>query len=129
MPRPEDCLYTKDHEWLHVEGDVARVGITDFAQNELGDIVYVDLGDPGRDISAGEELGTIESVKAVAEVFAPVRGQILEINQGLADAPERVNEDPLGEGWLVAVKLSNPSEVEKLMDYSAYKKYLEEEGH
>lgn len=129
MPRPEDCLYTKDHEWLYVEGDVARVGITDFAQSELGDIVYVDLGDPGRSVSGGEELGTIESVKAVAEVFAPVSGEIVEINQGLADAPERVNEDPMGEGWLVTVKPSSPSEVEKLMDHAAYQKYLEEEGH
>lgn len=129
MPRPEDCLYTKDHEWLHIEGDMARVGITDFAQNELGDIVYVDLGDPGRRVSGEEELGTIESVKAVAEVFAPVSGEILEINQVLADAPERVNEDPLGEGWLVTVKLSDPSEVNKLMDHAAYEKYLEEEGH
>lgn len=129
MPRAEDCVYTKDHEWIFREGEVATVGITDFAQQELGDIVYVNMGDSGRSVSSGDELGEIESVKAVAEVYAPATGEIVEINGGLADHPEVINSDPLGEGWLVKIKLSEPEQVEKLMSHEDYMNFLREEGH
>lgn len=126
MPRPEECLFTKEHEWLHIEGDVARVGITDFAQNELGGIVYVNMGEVGRTVTAGGEMGEIESVKAVAEVYAPVDGEVVEINAGLADAPEQVNTDPMGNGWLVRLRLSNPGQTGDLMDWAGYQKFLEQ---
>ncbi|HHN75619.1 MAG TPA: glycine cleavage system protein GcvH [Acidobacteria bacterium] len=129
MPRAEDCLFTRDHEWLHIEDGKARLGITDFAQGELGDIVYVDLGEAGRSVAKGEELGTIESVKAVAEVYAPVAGKVAAINEMLADAPEKVNEDPFGDGWLAEVEVADPSALEGLMDFEAYRKFLEEEDH
>ncbi|HNX18874.1 MAG TPA: glycine cleavage system protein GcvH [Acidobacteriota bacterium] len=129
MPRPEDCLYTKDHEWLHVEGELARVGITDFAQNELGDIVYVNMGEANRSVKAGDEMGEIESVKAVAQVYAPVAGEIVEINPGLDSAPDSVNHDPIGEGWLVMMKPADPAELKGLMDHAAYAKYLAEAAH
>ncbi len=129
MPRSEDCRYTKEHEWVHVEGDVARVGITDFAQGELGDIVYVNVGEAGRTLKQGDELGEIESVKAVAQVYAPVSGTVADVNALLGDAPEKINSDPLGEGWLVTLKLTNPAEASGLMDYAAYQAYLAESGH
>ena len=129
MPRPEDCLYSKDHEWIYREEDVVRIGITDFAQQELGDIVFVDLGDTGRTVGAAEELGTIESVKAVAEVYAPVSGEVVEVNEALADNPEQVNEAPLEDGWLARIKLGDPAELDALMDHAAYTSFLEEEGH
>ncbi len=128
MPRAQDCRYTKDHEWVHLEGDEAVVGITDFAQKELGDIVYADLGETGRSVAAGDEIGTIESVKAVAEIYAPVAGDVLVVNEGLADAPELLNSDPLGEGWLMRLRVANVAEVESLMNLSDYQAYLEEEG-
>lgn len=129
MPRPEDCLYTKDHEWLHVEGELARVGITDFAQSELGDIVYVNMGEANRSVKAGDEMGEIESVKAVAQVYAPVAGEIVEINPGLDSAPDSVNHDPIGEGWLVMIKPADLAELKGLMDHAAYEKYLAEAAH
>ncbi len=129
MPRPEDCLFTKDHEWVAREGEIAIIGITDFAQKELGDIVYVDMGDAGRAISAGDEVGTIESVKAVAEVYAPLSGELTEINEALADAPETVNSDPEGEGWLFKMSLGDEGQLGELMNHEAYQKFLEEEGH
>lgn len=129
MPRAEDCKYTKDHEWLLIEGDTATVGITDFAQQELGDIVYVNMGDAGRNVSEGDEIGEIESVKAVAEVYAPLTGEITEINESLGDHPEVVNSDPLGEGWLVKMKLSDPGVVDKMMTLEDYRKFLSEEAH
>ncbi|MDQ7006223.1 MAG: glycine cleavage system protein GcvH [Acidobacteriota bacterium] len=129
MPRPEDCLFTKDHEWLHVEGGKARLGITDFAQGELGDIVYVDLGEAGRSVARGEELGTIESVKAVAEVYAPVAGEVTALNDQLADAPEKVNEEPFGDGWLAVLEVADASELDGLMNFEAYQRFLEEEDH
>ncbi len=129
MPRSEDCQYTKDHEWIHRDGENAVVGITDFAQKELGDIVYVDLGETDRAIDAGEEIGTIESVKAVAEVYAPVSGEIIELNEALADAPDLLNSDPLGEGWLMKIKLGDAVSLDDLMSFEAYQRFLEEEGH
>ncbi|RMG44763.1 MAG: glycine cleavage system protein GcvH [Acidobacteria bacterium] len=125
MPRPEDCRFTESHEWACLEGDCVTVGITDFAQDELGDIVYVELPEPGRKVAKGEELGTIESVKAVAEIFAPIDGEVTEVNGALADAPEQVNKDPFGAGWLVKLRPADPAQLEALMDHAAYKRFLE----
>jgi glycine cleavage system H protein len=129
MPRPEDCLFTKTHEWVHREGDEALVGISDFAQQELGDIVYVNLGEAGRSLKTGEQLGEIESVKAVAEVYAPVSGSVAAVNGSLADSPEKVNKDPYGDGWLARIKLSAPGELDAMMNFASYSKYMADEGH
>ncbi|MCU0231096.1 MAG: glycine cleavage system protein GcvH [Acidobacteria bacterium] len=129
MARPEDCLFTKTHEWVHREGNEVLVGISTFAQQELGDIVYVNLGEPGRNLKAGEQLGEIESVKAVAEVYAPVSGIVGAVNGALTDSPEKVNKDPHGEGWLVRIRLATPAELDGMMDFAAYSKYMAEEGH
>ncbi|MBP7148454.1 MAG: glycine cleavage system protein GcvH [Acidobacteria bacterium] len=129
MPRPEQCRYTKTHEWVYREGDSALMGITDFAQQELGDIVFVNVGEPGRTINAGEELGGIDSVKAVAQVYSPVSGEIVEVNGALADHPEMLNKDPQGEAWLVRIRLTAPAELDGLMDFAAYQKFQQEEAH
>ncbi len=129
MPRPEDCLFTKTHEWVHREGDEALVGISDFAQQELGDIVYVNLGEAGRSLKTGEQLGEIESVKAVAEVYAPVSGSVAAVNGALADSPEKVNKDPYGDGWLARIKLSSLGELDGMMNFAAYSKHMADEGH
>ncbi len=121
---PKHLRYTKDHEWLHVEEGRATVGITDFAQHELGDIVYVELPSAGRRFAAGEVIGTIESVKAVSEIYAPVAGEVLEVNQALGEEPQKVNQDPHGEGWICRVRLEDPGEVGGLMDASAYESLL-----
>lgn len=117
---PADRRYTKDHEWLKVEGAVARMGITDFAQSELGDIVYVELPAVGRAVRAGDVLGTIESVKAVSEIYAPVAGTITEINGELNARPERINEDALGAGWYCTLQLSDRAEFDALLDAATY---------
>ena len=120
---PEHFRYTKEHEWVHTQGDVATIGITHHAQHELGDIVYVDLPKVGTHVDQGKSLGSVESVKAVSDIYAPVSGEVIEVNAGLADAPEKLNQDPHGEAWLVKVKLSAPPEGEGLMsaaDYHAY---------
>jgi glycine cleavage system H protein len=116
---PASLKYTKDHEWLSVENGVGKVGITDFAQSQLGDVVYVDLPDVGASLAAGQSFGTIESVKAVSELFAPVSGQVVEVNGALKDKPELVNSAP-HDTWMVAIKLSNPSEAGELLDATAY---------
>jgi glycine cleavage system H protein len=121
---PTDRRYTKDHEWVQAEGDACKIGITDFAQNELGDIVYVELPEQDREFKAGDVLGTIESVKAVSEIFAPVSGTVTAVNDGLTDNPEKVNEDAHGEGWYCSLRLSDPSEVEALMDAAAYEEHV-----
>ena len=121
---PENFRYTKEHEWVRVDGAVGTVGITDHAQNELGDIVYVDLPKPGTPVSQGGTLGSVESVKAVSDIYAPVSGEVAEINTMLADAPEKLNADPHGEAWLVKIKLSAPAEVEKLMSAADYEAYI-----
>ena len=121
---PENCRYTKEHEWVRVDGDVATVGITDHAQHELGDIVYVDLPQPGTRLAQGGTLGSVESVKAVSDVYAPVGGEVIEINTTLADGPEKLNADPHGEAWLVKLRLSAPAELEKLMSAADYEKYI-----
>lgn len=124
---PEDFRYTKEHEWVKPEGDVATVGITDHAQNELGDIVYVDLPKVGAKIESGKSLGSVESVKAVSDIYAPVSGEVTEINESLATSPEKLNADPHGAAWLVKVKMSAPDEITQLLSAADYQKYIEAE--
>jgi len=128
---PTNFRYTKEHEWVRVEGDVGVMGITDHAQKELGDIVYVDMPKAGSPVEKGKTLGSVESVKAVSDIYAPVSGEIIEINEALATAPEKINEDPHGGAWLVKIRLSNPAEIEQLLTADDYQKYLGEEqsGH
>lgn len=121
MNFPEALKYTKDHEWIRVEGTTAIIGITDHAQSELGDIVYVDIPDANATLKQGDTFGTIEAVKTVADLFSPVSGTIAEINSAVNDTPESVNSDPYNEGWLVKIVMSNPAEVDSLMDVAAYK--------
>jgi len=123
---PETLRYSKDHEWVRVEGDVCVIGITHYAQDELGEVVFVEVPEPGQEFDAQEEIGTIESVKAVAEVFTPVTGEIVEANEALAETPELINKDPHGEGWLVKIRFSSQGEMEELMDSAAYEKFLED---
>jgi len=120
--------YTKDHDFVRVEGDAAVIGITDFAQSQLGDIVFVELPTPGQRVSRGGQLATIESVKAASEVYAPLSGEVVEVNAALEATPARVNEDPLGEGWLVRLRVDVPAELEELMDEDAYRAFLESGG-
>jgi glycine cleavage system H protein len=117
---PTDLRYTKDHEWVRVDGDEAVVGITDYATNQLGDIVFVELPDAGRTLAQFATFGVVESVKAVSDLFAPVSGEVTSGNDALAAAPELVNSDPYGEGWMIRVKLGNPTEVDELLDAAAY---------
>ncbi|MBZ5625517.1 MAG: glycine cleavage system protein GcvH [Acidobacteriia bacterium] len=121
---PENFRYTKEHEWVLVEGDIATVGITDHAQEELGDIVYVDLPKVGARVEQAKSLGSVESVKAVSDVYSPVSGEVTGINPLLADAPEKLNEDPHGAAWLVKIRLSAPEEVQNLMTASEYQTYV-----
>ena len=121
MEFPNDLKYTNDHEWIRVEGNIGTIGITAHAAGELGDVVYIDIADDLSEITSGENFGTIEAVKTVADLLAPVTGKITAINTGLNDAPEIVNNDPYGEGWMVKVELSNPAEIDALMDAEAYK--------
>ena len=125
MSYPDDRKYTKDHEWIRLSGDTADVGITDYAQRQLGDVVYVDLPDVGRHISAGESFGSIESVKAVSELFAPMSGEVVEVNPRLKDHPEAVNSEP-HESWMVKVRLSEPGAGESLLDAAAYEALVKE---
>jgi glycine cleavage system H protein len=120
MNFPGNVRYTKDHEWIRVEGDEATIGITDFAQHELGDIVYVEIETVGQQMNAGDTFGTVEAVKTVSDLFLPVNGTVTEINPKLNSNPELVNNDPYGEGWMVKVKLANPADVDGLMDKEAY---------
>lgn len=120
MTMPENLKYTKDHEWVSVEGDVATIGITDFAAGELGDIVYVEVETEGETLDKEEVFGTVEAVKTVSDLFMPVAGEVIEFNEGLADAPETVNSDPYGEGWMIKVKMSDPSEADSLLSYEDY---------
>jgi glycine cleavage system H protein len=117
---PNDRRYTKEHEWVKVDDSVATVGITDFAQGELGDIVYVELPAEGKKVAQGAVLGTIESVKAVSEVYAPVAGTVMGVNALLADKPETINSDPHGEGWICKLQVASPAEVDRLLDAAAY---------
>ena len=128
---PTNFRYTKEHEWVRVEGDTAVVGITDHAQKELGDIVYVDLPKVGARVEQGKTLGSVESVKAVSDIFAPVSGEVTEVNEMLSTTPEKLNEDPHGSAWLVKIKLSAPDEVTRLLSAEDYQKHIgaEESGH
>ena len=121
---PENFRYTKEHEWVRVDGDTGTVGITDHAQEELGDIVYVDLPKVGARVEQGGTLGSVESVKAVSDIYAPVSGEVTEINTTLADAPEKLNADPHGDAWLVKIKLSAPEEAGKLLSAADYQEYV-----
>ena len=124
---PEDLHYSKDHEWVRVEGDVAVIGITDYAQNSLGDVVYVELPKAGEEFAANESFGSVESVKAVSEMFSPVSGAVVTVNDALGDEPEKVNEDPYGEGWMIRVRLSNPGEVDSLLTAAEYEDFTKAE--
>ena len=126
---PDDLKYTKEHEWLALNGSVGTVGISHYAQSELGDIVYVELPAAGSQVVAGEEFGTVESVKAVSEIFAPVSGEVLEVNASLASTPETINKDPYGDGWLLKIKLADPKDLDSLMTAAEYRKYIEEEAN
>lgn len=124
---PEDLHYSKDHEWIRVDGDVATIGITDYAQNSLGDVVYVELPRADESFAAHEAFGSIESVKAVSEVFTPVSCTVVEINEALKDAPELVNTDPYGEAWLIKVKLGSAGEVDSLLSAAEYEDFIKAE--
>lgn len=125
MNFPENLRYTKDHEWLRIEGDEATVGITDFAQRELGDIVYVEIETVSKDLQAGEVFGTVEAVKTVSDLFLPVSGMVTEVNPGLNSNPEAVNNDPYGEGWMIKMKISNTTDLDNLLTAEAYQKMVE----
>ena len=120
MNVPADLKYTKTHEWVRLEGDLATVGITDFAQSELGDIVYVDLPSPGRVLHEGETLGSVESVKTVSDMYSPLAGTVAEVNEALGAQTEQVNADPYGKGWMLKIRVNDPSEFTKLLDPAAY---------
>jgi len=123
---PADFRYTKDHEWIQMNGATGTIGITDYAQHALGDVVFVELPKTGIKVKAGDVLGTVESVKAVSEVFSPVAGEVVEVNSSLTSAPEKINQEPHGAAWLVKLKLENPKDVSNLMDAKAYAAYVEE---
>ena len=124
MNFPAELKYTKDHEWLRVEGEFAYIGITEFAQSELGDIVFVDITAEDEEVAEGEVFGSVEAVKTVSDLFMPVNGEVVEVNEAIDSAPELVNSDPYGEGWMIKIKLSDPSEVDALLDSEAYKEEI-----
>lgn len=124
MNIPEDLKYTKDHEWIRIEGDEATVGITDFAQGELGDIVYVDIESLDEHVDQNEVFGSVEAVKTVSDLFMPLSGEITTFNEILEDAPEKVNADPYGEGWMIKIKITDPTEIENLLDADGYKEVI-----
>jgi glycine cleavage system H protein len=122
MKIPENLKYTKDHEWIRVEGDFGWIGVTDYAQGELGDVVFVELPKVGTTLTQGKSFGTIEAVKAVSDLYAPVAGEVAELNKAIQDSPEVINKDPYGEGWMVKVKITDTSQIASLLDAGAYKK-------
>lgn len=121
MNFPENLKYTKDHEWLRIEGDICYVGVTDFAQSELGDIVFVDITSQGKTIKQHDVFGTVEAVKTVSDLFMPLSGEVLEVNSALENTPDSLNNDPYGNGWMIKASISNPNEVADLLDVGAYK--------
>ncbi len=123
---PEELHYSKDHEWVQVDGDIATIGITDYAQNSLGDVVYIELPKPSEEFAAHESFGSVESVKAVSELFTPVSGTVTEVNDSLQDEPEKVNTDPYGDAWMIRVKMSNPGEVDRLLTAAEYEDFTKE---
>jgi len=128
MGYPANYRYTKEHEWVDAKGDMATIGITDYAQHELGDVVFVELPKPGKKIEAGKSFGTVESVKAVSEIYAPAAGEVVEANGELQNTPEKINTDPHGSAWLIKVRLANPSDVANLMNAAAYEAYIAEKA-
>jgi glycine cleavage system H protein len=124
MSVPSNLKYTKDHEWVKIDGDIATVGITDFAQGELGDIVYVEVETVDETLDMEEVFGTVEAVKTVSDLFLPLSGEIIEFNELLESEPEKVNEDPYGEGWMIKIKIANPDEIDQLLDDAAYKELI-----
>ena len=128
MEFPQELRYTEQHEWIRTEGDRLRVGITDFAQDALGDVVYVDVPEVGTEVKAGQAFGEVESTKSVSDVYAPVSGTVVERNATLSDTPETVNDDPYGEGWMIVIEPSDRSELEALLDASAYRQFTERES-
>ncbi len=129
MNTPKELKYSKDHEWVRVEGNTATIGITDFAQSQLGDVVFVDLPEAGRVIEKGKEFAVVESVKAVSDIYAPVSGVVKDVNGKLADAPETINQDAYGEGWIVVVEMQPEEDLSDLLDDAAYGEFCEKEGH
>ncbi|MDN5344466.1 MAG: glycine cleavage system protein [Clostridia bacterium] len=127
MDFPANLHYSKDHEWVEVEGNRARIGITDYAQEALGDIVFVELPQVGDELAAGDSFGVVESVKSASDIYAPVGGKVVAINEALLDAPQDINADPYGKGWMIELEMSDPGEVEDLMDASAYQQMVKEE--
>jgi glycine cleavage system H protein len=125
---PSDLKYGKEHEWVRVEGDVATIGISHFAQHQLGEVVYVDLPSEGDSVSTGEAFGEIESVKSVSELYLPFDGEVIKVNSSLADLPETVNEDPYGEGWMIQVRLADPAQLDTLLSAKDYEAFLSEEA-
>lgn len=125
MNLPEDLKYTKDHEWVRIEGDIAVVGITDFAQSELGDIVYVDVDTLDETVEADDVFGSVEAVKTVSDLFMPLTGEVIEVNEGLEDDPEKVNSDPYGEGWIIKIKPEDIAQFESLLNAEGYKELVE----
>jgi glycine cleavage system H protein len=125
---PEDLGYTKDHEWVRVRGDQATIGITDHAQKQLGDVVYVELPKVGDKFELTEPFGSVESVKAVSEIYMPLTGSVVEVNASLNDSPEQVNEDPYGDGWMIVIKMDNPAQVDGLLNSAEYEDYIKEEA-
>jgi glycine cleavage system H protein len=125
MNVPEDLRYSKDHEWARREGDQVRIGVTDYAQDALGDVVFVQVPDVGTSVALGDSFSEVESTKSVSDIYAPVTGTIVEVNAELADAPQRLNEDPYGEGWLCVITLDDPSQLDELMDAAAYRALIE----
>ena len=128
MEFPEDLKYTREHEWARKKGANVVVGITEFAQDQLGDVVFVELPSVGDPVKKGESFGVVESTKAVSELFAPVSGKVVEVNDPLSDAPETINEDPYEEGWMIQVEITDPKELESLLDSAGYQKFLQEEA-
>jgi len=125
MNVPEELRYSTDHEWVSRDGDVVRIGITDYAQDALGDVVFVQVPELGASVAAGDAFGEVESTKSVSDVYAPVSGTVVEVNEGLTDAPQLLNEDPYGEGWICAIRMSDPSQFDGLLDAEAYLKLIE----
>lgn len=124
MNYPDNFHYTKEHEWVSVEGDIGTIGITDYAQHELGDIVYVDLPKPGSTVGKGKTIGSVESVKAVSDIYSPVTGEVVEVNGALSDTPEKLNADPHGDAWLVKVRLTASDELKDLLSVADYRSYI-----
>ena len=127
MEFPEELKYTEEHEWILIEDDIATIGITDFAQDQLGDVVFVELPEVGDELEAGKSFGVVESVKAVSDVYAPLSGEVVEVNSDLPDEPEMVNTSAYEDGWMVKIRLSDPGEIDDLMDAAAYQEFVEQD--